>query len=612
MSYSTNNKDHSIAASPFLLPKTSLLKLFTPLVERFTGLSALHKHYLKRPTSSDTKTFLRHTLNTLGIEHSVFNLSDANIPKDGPLIIVANHPLGGVEGVILANILLDFRPDLLVMANHFLKRIPELSSLFIGVNVFEGKDAIRENMNAIKQTNQHLANNGALLIFPAGEVSTYDKKSGLLQDKQWNRLVGKLVQNHQASCLPVFIGGANSKTFYFAGRIHPLLRTLLLGRELLNKKGKNISVTGGSLIASNELKKLNNAYEITNYLRLNTYLIPQKAQDHSAPLGIETSQVKQEDIWPDISAIDLYQAIQDLPDSALLVKQKQFSTYISNAKEMGVILTQIGIIRERNFRAVGEGTGKRIDLDEFDQSYLHLFIWDEDKKAIVGAYRLGLVDDLIQEGGIDRLYSRTLFNFNEAFIKRQTKAIEMGRSVIDQPYQRSLTPLLLLWKGIATYVYRNPEYQTLFGPVSITGEYQALTHQLIIQCLTTHYYDQQSAKLVKAINPVESKKTFWSLSMLTGLADLQLLSNLVSRLENGRSLPVLIRQYLSLNGRFVCFNVDPDFNQAVDGLIIVNLPLVEKHTLGKYMGQEEAEIYIKQHSASLNSNITSSEEYNER
>lgn len=607
MSYSTDNKKSLSTVSPFLLPKRSLLKLFAPVVERLTGLSTLHKHYLKRPSSSDTKTFLIHTLNSLGIDYSTHNLDSSSIPSTGPLIIVANHPLGGVEGVILANILLEFRPDLLVMANHFLKRIPELNSLFIGVNVFEGKDAIRENIAAIKQTNEHLSNGGALLIFPAGEVSTYQKESGLLQDKPWNRLVGKLAQKHNANCLPVFIGGRNSKTFYFAGKLHPLLRTLLLGRELLNKKGKNISITGGSLIATNELKKLKNADEVTDYLRLNTYLIEQQSQADT--FNHKTIELDQKNICEDVSQIDLYQAITDLPDSALYVKQKQFAVYISSAKEMGAILTQIGIIRERNFRAVGEGTGKEIDLDDFDKEYLHLFIWDEENKAIVGAYRFGLVDELMAKGGIKSLYSSTLFDFDEAFIKSQTKAIEMGRSVIDAPYQKNLTPLLLLWKGISAYVYRNPDYQTLFGPVSITGEYQTLTHQLIIQCLTTHYYDQQSAQLVKAINPVSTKrKAFWSPNMLAGLADLQLLSNLVSRLENGKSLPVLIRQYLFLNGRFVCFNVDPDFNQAVDGLIIVNLPKVEKNTLGKYMGQEEAAIYLKKYSNSLDSNLTSSEE----
>lgn len=584
------NLNTSLDSSPFLLPRSRSLKWIAPVIENMTGLASLHKHYLARPDNADTETFLTHTLDALGIRYQTHQLDKNNVPESGPLLIVANHPLGGVEGVILAKILLAYRPDLLVMANHFLKRIPELSSLFIGVDVFEGKEAMRANLKAIKQANKHLANQGALLIFPAGEVSTYDNEMKQLQDKEWNRLVGMLAQKHKANCLPIFIGGKNSKSFYLAGKVHPRLRTLLLGRELLNKKGTEIPIFGGNLISSSEFSKLESADDITNYLRLNTYLIEQSKESENTPLNALDNPAE---IAADISSQVLKDAIMALPNDSLLVEQKQFSVYISDAQNMGPILQQIGIMRERNFRVVGEGTGKSIDLDEFDQDYRHLFIWDNESEVIAGAYRLGLVDQILEQKGIKGLYSRTLFDFDNNFLALQGKSIEMGRSVIDAPYQRSLSALLLLWKGIGTFVARNPSYQTLFGPVSISGEYQTLTHQLIVQCLTTHYYDTESANLVKATNPLTpSKKPFWSLSLLSGLGDLQLLSNLVSRLEKGKGLPVLIRQYLALKGRFVSFNVDPDFNQTVDGLILVNLTDVPQRMLAKYMGSEQAKQYL--------------------
>jgi putative hemolysin len=586
----SNDMNSNIDSSPFLLPRSRTLKWIAPVIENMTGLKRLHNHYLARPTNASTESFLTHTLDALGISYQTHKLDRDNIPESGPLLIVANHPLGGVEGVILAKILLEFRPDLLVMANHFLKRIPELSSLFIVVDVFEGNESMKAILKAIKQAHKHLANQGALLIFPAGEVSTYDNETNQLQDKEWNRLVGKLAQKHKANCLPIFIGGKNSKSFYLAGRLHPRFRTLLLGRELLNKKGTEIPIFGGNLISSSEFAKLDNADDITNYLRLNTYLVGQSNQTTEQPLNALENPLE---IESDISASILEQTIETLPSDSLLVEQKQFSVYISNAQNMGPILQQIGIMRERNFRVVGEGTGKSIDLDEFDQDYMHLFIWDHDAKVIAGAYRLGLVDKIMDKKGIKGLYSRTLFDFDNNFLQLQGKSIEMGRSVIDAPYQRSLSALLLLWKGIGTFVSRNPSYQTLFGPVSISGEYQTLTHQLIVQCLTTHYYDLESAKLVKATNPLlPSKKPFWSLSLLSGLGDRQLLSNLVSRLEKGKGLPVLIRQYLALKGRFVSFNVDPDFNQTVDGLILVNLPDVPLRMLSKYMGSEQAQSYL--------------------
>lgn len=585
-----SNKINNTESSPFLLPRSRTLKWFAPAIENMTGLKSLHKHYLARPSNASTESFLTHTLDALGISYQTHKLDKGDIPESGPLLIVANHPLGGVEGVILAKILLAHRPDLLVMANHFLKRIPELSSLFIGVDVFEGKEAIKANLKAIKQAHKHLENQGALLIFPAGEVSTYDKETNQLQDKEWNRLVGKLAKKHNAACLPIFIGSKNSKSFYLAGKLHPRFRTLLLGRELLNKKGSVIPIFGGNLIPSSELSKLDNADDITSYLRLNTYLIEQSNQSESLPVNALDNPLEVE---ADISTSELQHAINALPEGSLLVQQKQFSVYISQADNMGPILRQIGIMRERNFRVVGEGTGKSIDLDEFDQDYMHLFIWDNEANVIVGAYRLGLVDQIMAKKGFKGLYSRTLFDFDKNFLELQGKSIEMGRSVIDAPYQRSLSALLLLWKGIGAFVAKNPSYQTLFGPVSISGEYQSLTHQLIVQCLTAHYYDQESANLVSATNPLlPNKKPFWSLSLLSGLGDLQLLSNLVSRLEKGKGLPVLIRQYLALKGRFVSFNVDPDFNQTVDGLILVNLPDVPVRMLGKYMGNEQAKSYL--------------------
>ncbi|MFT2110694.1 lysophospholipid acyltransferase family protein [Marinomonas sp. 2405UD68-3] len=581
--------------SPFLLPRTKSMKWFAPILENITGLKRLHQHYLMRPKNSDTNTFLTHTLDALGISFHSSGEPLNTIPSSGPLLIVANHPLGGVEGVILAKMLMEYRPDIKVMANLFLKRIPELDNLFIGVDVFETKEARRTNMKAIKEAGQHLTTGGALLIFPAGEVSTFDENSNYLQDKEWGRLVGRLARSSKATCLPIFIEGQNSPFFYKVGKIHPRFRTALLGRELLNKKNKSIGVRCGSVIEPNEIAKMDNDQDITNYLRLNTYLLEQNHLKQSGTT-LTGSYRLLTPILKDIKTDILNQEIQTLPATSILVEQKQFNVFIASAHEIPNILKQIGVIRERNFREVGEGTGREIDIDQFDDVYLHLFIWDKDQQAIAGAYRLGLVDSLVQKSGIHGLYSRTLFKFDQAFLDTQPNAIEMGRSVIDKPYQKNLSPLMLLWKGIATFISRNPKYTTLFGPVSISGEYKELTHQLIVSSLTAHFYDSNRSKLVEATHPIPiASKPFWSVNLLSGLADIQLLSNVVSRLENGAGVPVLIRQYLSLQGRFISFNVDPDFNQTVDGLITVDLTQLSERVLGKYMGRESAESYLEFH-----------------
>ena len=193
----------------------------------------------------------------------------------------------------------------------------------------------------------------------------------------------------------------------------------------------------------------------------------------------------------------------------------------------------------------------------------------------MGAYRLGLVDELIAKGGIEQLYSTSLFNYDEAFVDTLGQSIELGRSVVSKQYQRNMHSLLLLWKGIAKFVERHPKYTHLFGPVSISNDYSPVARQLIASVMSVNYYDEEKAKLVSPTTPLEkSGQEFWRPDMLSSLADLPLLSKVLSRLEQGMGLPVLLRQYLGMNGKLVCFNVDPAFNFALDGLIVVDLTSV--------------------------------------
>ncbi len=225
-----------------------------------------------------------------------------------------------------------------------------------------------------------------------------------------------------------------------------------------------------------------------------------------------------------------------------------------------------------------------------------LIVWHSTRHELVGAYRMGLVDELVEKQGIDGLYSRSLFDYDEAFINQLDTAIELGRSVVAGPYQRSLSALLLLWKGIATFVSRHPQYTHLFGPVSISNDYSLVARQLMASTLTVHHYDYDKAALVNATTPLKGDgQAFWHTDMLSALGDVKLLSKVLSRLEQGRGLPVLLRQYLGLQGKLVCFNVDPAFNDALDGLIVVNLLQVPVKTLAKYMGHDQARAYLAQH-----------------
>ena len=581
-----------LSTSPFKLPRKTPFGLGEHLAEWATGLSQLDKFYAQRPAGCDTAQFLRFTLEILGIDYQLNKGSLGHVPQSGATVVVANHPLGCVEGVILAEMLLTRRSDIKILANHYLKTVPELDSLFIGVDVFETEKSAKANLLAMRQAHKHLEQGGLLLIFPAGEVSQLvDRKQRRLEDKEWSHSVSRLIKKHKAKTVPVFIDGHNSKRFYMAGKIHPLLRTLMLGRELLNKKQSCISIAIGETIHYKEIHDLCDQ-QLVNYLRLNTYLLHSQ---HTITRNKATQDSALQPIDSRLPTDDLRQDLARLSFSDHLLRHNEFDVYCTRAENIPAIMHEIGRVREINFRQVGEGTGLALDIDEFDRDYLHLFIWDRERQALVGAYRLGLVDQILAQRGIDGLYSSTLFHYDPRFLHNMGNAIEMGRSVIDAYYQKSMAPLLLLWKGIATYVSRNPQYTHLFGPVSISSDYSDQARRLLADTMTLHYYDKAQADLVEATNPLPVGHNLWNASLLTSLADLQLLSRVIARIDEGKGVPVLLRQYLGLNGKLVSFNIDPDFNDALDGLIVVDLRNVPQRTLARYMGSAEAEQYLNYH-----------------
>jgi putative hemolysin len=582
--------------SPFRLPRVTPFGLGESFIEWLTGLSKLDDLYQQRPATKTSFDFMRYTLNALKVDYSLGHGSIDSIPKRGPVVIVANHPLGAIEGVILADLVSSVRQDVKVLANQMLKRLPEISDLFIGVDVFGGASAKRTNSLAIREANQHLANSGLLIIFPAGEVSTYPKGGATLSDIEWRNSVAKFIKHSEATTVPIFINGKNSHLFYKAGHIHPLLRTAMLGRELLNKHAAKIDISIGDAIPFSELSSFENDKDLVNYLRLNTYLMSSNGDETS----IKSPTINEQSVIEPVETQLLQQDLELLPADAMLHEQNDFIVYCASTQNIPHVMQEIGRIREQSFRAVGEGTGLACDIDEFDRYYQQLFVWHKQDKQIVGAYRLCMVDELIRERGIEGLYSRSLFHYDQTFIDSLDNSIEVGRSVVAEQYQKNLNSLLMLWKGLASFASRNPKYTHLFGPVSISNDYSHSARQLIAATLSIHYYDQEKAELVTPSMPLRSNgSVFWQPNLLSALASVTLLSKVLARMEKGKGLPVLLRQYLKMNGKLVCFNVDPAFHDTLDGLIVVDLTRVPHKTLGRYMGSEEATLYLEHHAHRL-------------
>jgi len=469
--------------TPFQIPAKNSMRWLASAGEHLLGLKTLEDLYRQRRNGMSSREFLRYTLETLGIDYHLLTGSLDAVPEQGPVVIVANHPYGAIEGVVLAELLMQKRQDVQILANEYLYRIDELSELFIGVDVFDGENAAKANFQGLKKAISHLKNQGVLLVFPAGEVSSLQLPQKQVTDRQWNRVVGMLIRKTEATSVPVYIEGANSPLFHMAGLIHPRFRTLLLAREMLKMRDKSLSLHMGEPIAYAELKALPSDAAIANYLRLNTYLLAGHA-DNRHQLARAKSR-KQQPLAIAASKQQLQADIAALAEDQLLVQTDTLAVYCAPAQALPHVLPEIGRLREVTFRAVGEGTGLARDLDAYDQDYLHLFIWNCQQQEIVGAYRLGLVDQLCADKGIKGLYSRSLFRYRKKFINSLGPSIELGRSFICADYQRSLNALLMLWKGIGAFIAQHPRYTTLFGPVSISGDYSELSRsRCIIMTMT--------------------------------------------------------------------------------------------------------------------------------
>ncbi|CAM3773262.1 lysophospholipid acyltransferase family protein [Parendozoicomonas haliclonae] len=578
--------------SPFQLTYQGRRSWIIKILEHITGLSHLDKLYRKHIHNEKNGRFVVKALEVLGI-HSRQAGESISTRKGEPLVVVANHPFGGAEGLILMDALLQCRPDVKVLSNEFLNRLPELKDLFIGVDIFSDssysvtrEQRIAANQRSVEEAASWVQAGGALIIFPAGQVAAWNWQSKTIEEAPWRHAASRIIQTSKAAVLPIYFEGRNSWFFHGLGTVHPVLRTLWLVRELTNKKSKPISWRAGAIEPYHYFKSLDSEVMLTKTLRTKTFLLKEGLVADSDSSESFPSE-EQESITAPLNTRLLQQDIDSLPLSSLLLSKSDYEVWCCKSDEIPYVLQEIGRLREVTFRQVGEGTGRSSDLDEFDSYYLHIFVWNRKEQGVVGAYRLGQVDCILRDIGVQGLYSRSLFQFDECFLEKLGPAVEMGRSFVRPEYQKSLMALQLLWKGIGQWISRNPQYSTLFGPVSISSDYQELSRRLMVMAFESNKTDSELAALVKPLTPFTvHQESALCREMLAGITDMQELSGQVRALEQGNDIPVLLKQYLKLNGLFVGFNLDAQFSDALDGLIVVDLLKSDRKSVVRYLGEE--------------------------
>ena len=528
--------------------------------------------------------FVDKILETIGVSIEFDKEDLKNIPKTGGFIAIANHPYGGIEGLALVKLLCTVRPEAKVMVNFILKKIPNLSDFFVAVNPFENVQHT-SSISGLKATFDLLKSGVPIGIFPAGEVSTFNLESQEITDRLWHPVVGKLINKAKLPVVPIYFHGNNGVLFNILSFLHPTLRTAKLPSEFLNKQGLKIKVRIGKPIKIADISYNKDSNKLLDFLRARTYALGTSLEQEKKlfnPVNLFKRKKKPEAIVAETEKSLLVNEVATLANFKVW-DEKNYQVYITPTVNIPYILREIGRLREITFREVGEGSNKKIDLDNYDIYYNHLFIWDKDAEMIVGAYRIGKGDEILNTMGKRGFYISELFKIKEPFYPILRQGIELGRSWVRKEYQLKPLPLFLLWKGILKYLIENPKYRYMIGPVSISNNFSKFSKSLMVDYITKNHFDYELAHYVKPKNKFKADLSPIDTDLLIENSEtLKDLDSLIGDIETSHmKIPVLLRQYLNLNAKIICFNIDPKFSDCLDGFLVVDTHQIPADILEK-------------------------------
>lgn len=502
-----------------------------------------------------------------------------NIPKTGPFVVMANHPFGFLDGLIMIRTLSQQFPEFKVLANFFLKEIKPLAASFIELNPFENHSS--DNISGLKTAFKHLRSGNPLGIFPAGEVATMQKGFGKIKDRDWDEGVIKFLMKANVPIVPMFFNGHNSLVFHLLGKVHPYLRTLSIPSEFFKKENKTVQVRIGKTIQPKELKEFANTERAGKYLRACLYALNTDSEKKKLK-NVKIRVHKKQDAIVEAIDVDVIQAeINSIRENSLLFEKSGYEVYLAQHNNIPNVITELGRLREVTFRQVGEGTNQSMDVDKYDKYYSQLFIWKKESKQIIGAYRVGFGKDIINTHGRKGFYISSLFDLGEGMIPVLKETVELGRSFVVKEFQQKPLPLFLLWQGILKILSRDSTVKHIIGPVSISNDFSRFSKDLLIAFIKKHHYNHTLAQHVYPKKEFKVKTDAESIEVVLERhsGDLQKLDKFIVGIEPGYlKIPVLLKQYIRQNARIIGFNVDPNFNDCLDGLMILAVKDLPKET----------------------------------
>lgn len=591
------------------LEKIGFLK--NPVVSAVMKMTKINEvnHLYDKLKDKEGKDFFEAFVKERNLKYIIFEEDLAKIPKEGPFIIVSNHPLGAIDGILMTKILSEIRPDFKIMGNFLLEKIEPMKPYVISVNPFEKRKEAYNSTGGMRETLRHLQEGGCVGIFPAGEVSNKNNSFGEIRDKEWGKPVLKLIKKAKVPVIPMYFHAKNSRLFYQMAKIHPNLQTLMLPAEMMAERPDPIRIRVGKAVSVKMIDEMETPEELGEFFQNKIYLLKSYFDKRkSLPevlklpnLKINFPLQKAENVVQNIidptPQEDIEKEIAELhKNEKMLFKNGAYEVFFATYDEIPSIMREIGRQRELTFRAVGEGSNLPFDLDEYDRHYHHLFLWDSTEKKLVGAYRMALGKEVMKKYGIQGFYTSSLFEYDQELQPFFRKVIEMGRAYVVQEYQQKPFPLFLLWRGIVHVCLRNPEHKFLMGGVSISNKFSEFSKSLMIEFIRSHYYDGAVAQYIHPKNEYKVKLRNRDKNLFVdGVeADLNKLDKIIDDLEPEMRLPVLIKKYIKQNAKVVAFNVDPSFNDAIDGLMYIRISDLPESTISPVLEEMSEQIRREQ------------------
>ncbi|ANE55827.1 lysophospholipid acyltransferase family protein [Methylomonas sp. DH-1] len=516
--------------------------------------------------------FLDKLLKYFNFSYQVGNDSYNNIPAEGRLIIVANHPIGTLDGLALVKLIRSVRPDVRIVANRVLSHMEPLQSIFLPVDVLSEKKKFKDVYKTMIDALEH---EEAVIFFPAGEVSRITPKG--IRDGAWQSGFVKLARKTQAPVLPIYIKAKNSALFYSASTLYKPLGTMLLVKEMFNKKGQEIKFLVGAPVP---YQALADSTETNKQLS-------QRFRKHVQNLGKKNKAPLFDTVATVVHPSNTKAVKKALFQSRMLGETRDGKKiFLYQFRDDCPVMQEIARLRELTFRTVEEGTGLALDLDKFDIYYSHIVLWDDNDLEIVGAYRIGDGPAIMASHGIDGFYTQTLFDLRGEFVDYLPNSIELGRSFVQPRYwgQHSLD---YLWYGIGAYLRERPDIKYLFGPVSISNAYPHAAKELIIGFYRQQFgADLHQTKARKPFVISEAGRAFAASEFNSDYStSFKVLNSELKKL--GVKVPTLYKQYVELcvdkGCHFIDFNIDPDFNNCIDSLIMVEVDKIAPKKRQRYI-----------------------------